>query len=103
MDDANTVQISPAIAAQADGDSIELNCCPIAVDTLDDVFVPLVDEHATATSASASIVYSAPIYFRVVVRNSANVTPIIPFSTDDATSGSDRSIAVVRTEDTIKT
>lgn len=102
VDDNNTIQISPAITGQVPTDSIELNCCPIAVDTLDDVFIPLVDEHATGASASASIVYSAPIYFRVVVRNSANATPIIPFSTDDATSGADRSIAVVRTEDTIK-
>lgn len=102
VDDANTIQISPAIAAQTSTDNIELNCCPIAIDTLDDIFIPLVDEHATGNTASVSIVYSTPIYFRVVVRNSANATPIIPFSTDDATSGSDRSIAVVRTEDTIK-
>jgi len=102
VDDANTVQISPAITGQTTADSIELNCCPIAVDTLDDVFIPLIDEHATSTTASASIVYSSPIYFRVVARNSANTTPIIPFSTDDATSGSDRSVAVVRSEDTIK-
>lgn len=102
VDDNDTVQISPAITGQSPTDSIELNCCPIAVDTLDDVFIPLVDEHATGSSSSASIVYSAQIHFRVVVRNSANVVPIIPFSTDDATVGTDRSIAVVRTEDTIK-
>ena len=103
VDDANTVQISPAIALQVPGDHIELNCCPIAVNTADDVFVPLVDEHATSGSASASIVYSATIHFRVVVRNSVNATPIIPFSTDGLTSGADKSIAVVRSEDTIIT
>jgi len=102
VDDDDTIQISPAIAGQTSTDSIELNCCPIAINTLDDVFVPLLDQHAVATEASTSIVYADPIYFRVVVRNSANSTPIIPFSTDDATSGSDRSIATIRTEDTIK-
>ena len=101
--DANTIQISPAIASQTTGDHIELNCVPIAVDTADDVYVPLIDQFATSATASVSIVYSDPIYFRVVVRNVANTTPIKPFSTDDSTSGTDRSIATIRTEDTIYT
>jgi len=103
VDDANTVQISPAISGQTAGDAIELNCVPITMNAADDVYVPLLDKHATGTTASTSIVYSSTIYFRVVVRNSANSTPIIPFSADDSTSGTDRSIATIRTEDTIKT
>jgi hypothetical protein len=101
--DANTIQISPAITGQTTADSIELNCVPIAMNTADDIFVPLIDKFATSTSVSASIVYVSPVYFRVVVRNSANATKIIPFTTDDSTSGTDRSIATIRTTNTIVT
>jgi len=99
--DNDTIQISPAISGQTTGDSYELNCVPIAMDTADDVYVPLIDKYADASTASVSIVYSSTIYFRVRVRNSANSTPILPFSTDDSTSGTNRSIATIRTEDTI--
>lgn len=101
VDDANTIQISPAITGQSSTDTIEINTCPVAVDTLDDVYVPLLDQFATTTEASASIVYLAPIYYRVVARNSENASPIIPFTANDVTSGSDRSVAVVRNADTI--
>ena len=101
--DNDTVTISPAIAAQTTADSIELNCVPIAMNTADDVYVPLLDKYAAASSASTSIVYIAPVYFRVVVRNSANVTPILPFTTDSSTTGSNASVATIRTTDTIKT
>lgn len=99
--DNDTIQISPAISGQTTGDSYELNCVPIAMDTADDVYVPLIDKYADASTASVSIVYSSTVYFRVRVRNSANSTPILPFSTDDSTSGTNRSIATIRTEDTI--
>jgi hypothetical protein len=99
--DANTVQISPAIAGQTTADSIELNCCPIAVNTADSVYVSLIDQFATGTSASVSIIYVSPIYFRVKVRNVSHATPIKPFSQDGSTSGTDQSIATIRTEDTI--
>jgi hypothetical protein len=101
--DANTIQISPAIASQTSGDSIELNCIPITMNTADDVYVSLIDQFATASSASVSIVYVDPLYFRVIVRNSAATTKILPFTTDDSTSGTDRSIATIRTTDTIIT
>jgi len=103
VDSDTQLTISPAITGQASGDSIEINCVPIAVDTADDVYVPLLDKYATASSESTSIIYSSPINFRVVVRNVANATPIKPFSIDDATSGTNRSIATIRLEDTIYT
>lgn len=103
VDDVNTIQIFPPIADQAPTDHIGLNCVPIDIDTLDDVYVPFIDKKADASTASVSVVYSSIIYFRVTVRNSKNATPIIPFSTDDSTSGTDRSIATIRTEDTIVT
>ena len=103
VDDANTVQISPAIAGQTTADSIELNACPIAVNTADDVYISLIDEYATSTSASVSIVYSAPIYFRVKVSNTRDTTKIKRFVTDDVTSGTDRNVATIRNTDTIIT
>jgi hypothetical protein len=103
VDSDTQLTISPAIPSQTTGDNIELNAVPIAMNTADDVFIPLIDKFADASSASVSIVYVAPIYFRVVVRNSVNANPILPFSTDDSTSGTDRSIATIRQPDNIIT
>lgn len=103
VDDANTIQIDPPITGQSSTDTIEINTCPIIVNTADDVYVPLLDTYATGTSESTSIVYSTQIYYRVVCRNSENATKIQPFTADDTTAGTDRSVAVVRNEDTIIT
>lgn len=99
--DANTVQIFPAIAGQTTADAIEINAVPVALNTADDLFVALIDQYATGTQASVSIVYSSPIDYRVVVRNQRNATKIRPFTTDDATTGDNRSVATIRTTDTI--
>jgi len=101
--DANTIVLDRAITGQTTGDTYYVNGIPVAIDTADDVYVPLLDKYATTTSASASVVYVGQIDFRVVVRNSANATPIIPFTTDSLTTGSNASIATIRTTDTIKT
>jgi len=105
VDSANQVTIFPAISGQTQTDSIELNCIPVVIDTLDDVFVPLIDQYAAAVSASVSIVYQASeIFYRVVVRNVAASPPdgpIVPFATDDSTTGTDRSVATIRTIDAI--
>jgi hypothetical protein len=101
VDSANQVTISPAIAAQTTGDSIELNACPIAVNTADDVYVALMDRYATAPAESVSLVYVAPIYYRAKVTNKRNATKIKAFVTADSTSGTDRSIAAIRNTDTI--
>lgn len=103
VDSANQITIFPAITGQTDSDNIELNCVPIIVDTADDVYIPLIDVHPVGSTVEASIVYDAQIFFKVVVRNSINLEPIIPFATPDSTSGTDRSIATIRTDDTIIT
>jgi hypothetical protein len=101
---SGVIQLDRDISGQSSGDNFQLNCIPIDVDTLDDVYVPLIDRYASGTSESVSIVYAAsPISFRVRARNSQNATPIVPFSTDGSTAGTDQSIAVIRTEDTIIT
>lgn len=101
--DANTVTISPAITGQTTADSIELNCIPVAINTADDVFVPLIDQYATSTSASVSIIYVSQIFYRARVRNVANATPIKPFEVDSSLNGANSSVQTVRTTDTIYT
>lgn len=101
--DANTVQISPAISGQTTGDSIELNCIPVAINTLDDVYVPLIDRYATSSSESVSIIYVSQIFYRARVRNVANATPIKPFEVDSSLNGANSSVQTVRTTDTIYT
>ena len=101
VDSANQVTISPAITGQTTADAIELNCIPVTVNTADDVYVSLIDQYATATSASVSIVNGAPIYYRVKVSNVRGATKIKRFVTDDSTSGTDRNVATIRNEDTI--
>jgi hypothetical protein len=101
VDSDTQLTIFPAITGQISTDNIELNAVPIVMATQDDVYVPLIDKFAAANSVSASIVYDAAINFRVVVRNSAATIKILPFTTDDATSGTSRSIATIRSPDTI--
>jgi hypothetical protein len=71
------------------------------VDTLDDVYVALMDRYATASEESVSLVYVSPIFYRAKVTNKRNATKIKAFVTADSTSGTDRSIAAIRNEDTI--
>lgn len=95
------ITVEPAFTSASSGDTVEINCNPVIIAAGDDAYIPLLDTYASAATASASIVYSAPIFFRVVARNSANATKIVPFTTDDTTSGTDRSSSVVRNTDTI--
>jgi hypothetical protein len=107
VDSNDQITISPAITAQTQGDSFELNCVPISTNTADDVYVALIDRLATASEESVSIIYpGSTIYFRVKVRNTRASDPdgpIEPFSVDDSTSGTDKSIATIRNIDTIIT
>jgi len=104
VDDANTVQISPAISGQTTADSIELNCVPVAVNTADDIYVPLIDEYPTSDTASVSLITSdTTIDYRVRVRNVRATEKIKTFVTDDAITSADRAVATIRNEDTIHT
>lgn len=85
-------------------DPYELNAVPVALDSGDDVYVPFINKIAETSSESVSIIYVSPIFYRVKVRNTRNTTQKIkPFSSDGSTSGSDVSVQVVRTPDTIIT
>lgn len=101
--DANTIQISPAIAGQTTGDAIEINAIPIVVNTADDVYVPLLDVYPTSSAPAVSIVVGSTIYYRVRVRNVRATTKIKTFVTDDAITAANRDVPVIRNTDTIHT
>lgn len=100
---SNTVTISPAISGQVSTDTIEFNAIPVAIAAGDDVYVPLIDQYATSSSASVSIIYVSQIFYRARVRNVANSTPIKPFEVDSSRNGANSSVQTVRTTDTIFT
>jgi hypothetical protein len=91
------------IAGQNDGDIIEINSVPITVKSTDYVYVPFIDRIASAAQESVSIIYISQIFFRVKVRNTRATTKIKPYSSDGTTTGTDQSVPVIRTEDTIIT
>jgi len=85
---ANTVEIFPAIAAQTTGDSIELNCVPVAVNTVDSVYFPVIFAfRETNGTQSASMQYVADIFARVRVRNTTDAAVKIKGFTADVTIG----------------
>lgn len=99
-----TLELEDDITGQIAGDSVEINCIPIAlVDAADKCYVPFIDCMADAASEAVSIIYVAPINFRVIVRNTRHATKIKPYSSDGSTAGTDQSIPCIRTEDTIIT
>jgi hypothetical protein len=105
VDSDTQITLTSAISGQTTGDSYELNCVPVALATADTIFVPLIDQYATSSTASVSIRYitSNVIYFRARVRNVANTTQIKPFEVDSSLANANVSVQTVRTEDTIYT
>lgn len=101
VDSDTQLTISPAITGQVSTDNIAINVLPVAVNAADDVYVSMIDGYANATSASVSIVYVSPLYFRAKVSNTRNATKLQRFVADDVTSGTDRNVATVRNTDTI--
>ena len=86
--------------------AFELNAVPVALTSADDLYVPFMNKIATGASESVSIIYDAPIDFRVKVRNTRSqsaIGPIKPYSSDGSSSGTNQSIPTVRTPDTVIT
>lgn len=66
----DSIEIYPPLTGQDLGDTGEINCAPIAIDTLDDVYFMIIFEFKEADgSAGASMQYIADIYGQVRVRN----------------------------------
>lgn len=86
--DDNNAVIDPAITGQTTGDAIELNACPIVVNTADNIYFAIVFEFKEADgSASASMQYIADIFARVVVRNRSEAATKIKGFTAGVTIG----------------
>jgi hypothetical protein len=92
---------SPGISGFVTTDAYELNTCPVLLTSSDKVYVPFMDRIALSAEESVSITYASQIYYRAKVRNTRAATKIKPFSVDGSSSGSDVSVATIRTEDTI--
>lgn len=104
VDSDTQLTLESAITGFVSTDPYEINAVPVTTTTSDKVYVPFIDEVATASTASVSVQYAAQIYYRGKVRNTRNTTAKIkPFSVDGTTTGGDVAIATIRTEDTIIT
>jgi len=103
VDSANTITVYPAFTATTAAHHVELNCVPIVTTASDEVFNAVMHRYAANTLESVGLIYpGSTLYFRVKVRNTRSaVKKIKPYSSDGSTSGTDQSIPVVRTEDTI--
>jgi len=97
------IEIYPPLVGQDESDVGEINSVPIAVDTLDDVYFPIVFEFQTgAGSASAGMQFLGTIYSRVRVRNTADATIKIKGFTADVTIGVGGGVAsATRIENTV--
>jgi len=84
-----------------DGDSYNINTL-VENYGLDSAFVPLIERVADATSETTTITYSTDIDIRADVRRTA-ATSILPFTQDSSVISTGRSIAAIRTTDTIIT
>lgn len=89
------------ITGMVSTDAYELNTCPVVIAASDYVYIPFIDKIAEASEESVSVIYVSTIYYRAKVRNTRATIKIKPFSVDGSTTGSDVSVATIRTEDTI--
>lgn len=98
-----------AIPSTWNGDAYSINTLVQLYDASDNVWVPIIDETATATTASDTLILEAAggqdsdgsIHVRVVVRRNV-ATAILPFETDTTiTSTGGLSQAAIRNPDTI--
>lgn len=94
------------MAGQTTGDSYEINTLPIATDTSDNWYVPLIDiqedvgTDGSPGSASAIVTYLADIEVRARVRQAG---VILPFETDGTIGTGGLNISAIRTPDSIFT
>lgn len=100
----NYVDHTPIAGQSASGDTIHINCLPIATTTSDLVYVPFIDIYedtgsdGTPGSEGITVVYSSSRDVRVRARQAG---VIIPFEADNAIGSGGMSQAVIRTADTI--
>jgi len=103
VDSTSQLTLETAISGLVATDAYEINAVPITTTSSDKVYVPFIHRVATAATASQSVIYVSEVFYRGKVRNTRATTKIKPFSVDGSTTGSDVSIATIRTTDTIIT
>jgi hypothetical protein len=81
-------------------DTYFVNATDRAYTTSDNVYVPFIDRIANTTPENNTIIHTTDIEARFVVRNAGT---ILPFSQDATIESTGRSIAAIRTPDTIFT
>ena len=107
VDSANQITVYPGFTTDPSTEHIEINCLPVAPEAATDyVFAAIMHRYALASLEDVAIIYpGSTVYFRTKVRNTRETDlvngPIKPYSSDGETSGTDQSIPVVRTIDTI--
>lgn len=101
VDSDTQVTLDRAITGQTTADAIDFNVMPINDDTLDDVYPSLLFSYPLTDTASVSIVYDSPIFFRVKVSNTRHTTKQRRFVTDGSTSGTDQNTPNIVNVDSI--
>ncbi len=81
------------------GDTYSFNNLPVDYEAADTIYVPFVDETATSTSTSKTVLYAADRTVLVRVRKKG----ILPFETSGTVTTSGLSVAAIRTTDSIVT
>jgi hypothetical protein len=95
-----TLTMAPSGVTDWSSDAYEINTLGQAYDAADNVYVPFIDEVATTSTSSATVIQSTTIDVRVVVRRNI-ATAILPFETDNQILAGGMSQATIRTPDTI--
>jgi hypothetical protein len=101
----NEVTISPAITGQTDADTIKKNVLPVALTTNDNAYSPFIDGQALTGELSNTLVKKVedddvPILVRVRKYGGAG-SSILPFEIESLIEDTGKSIAAIRTPDSI--
>ncbi len=81
------------------GDTYSFNNLPVDYEAADTIYVPFIDETATSTSTSKTVLYAEARTVLVRVRKKG----ILPFETSGSVTSSGLSVAAIRTTDSIVT
>ena len=103
VDSDTQLTLDRVMTSLGSGDSVAINVMPINDDTLDDVYPSLITEYATSDTEAVSVVYDAPIFYRVKVSNTRAGTKQRRFVADGTTSGTDRDTPNIVNTDSIIT
>ena len=111
-DNDNLVFAGGTLSGFSGVEAYEINAIPVALETADNVYVPLLDVHATAgTDASTgtvsdTITYGSDIPVLIIARNSSAPTettiPMLPYSAEATFGSTGLTNNVIRTLDSIK-